>query len=390
MARHKKQIKIKEPVRLREKELKDGNKSLYLDIYYKGVRKYEYLRLYVIPERTPADKAQNRKVREIAEQVKSERILALQSKGISKWDEVRKASMPLTEWLTKEEEQPAMGIDTRTVLVRRQAHQVVDEFLAGIGKPNLGLDEIDRDFCRQFIAYLNSAKNRHTKKERDLSQSTKHKYQKVLVAALNHAVREGIMPHNPFKQIPGSEKIAEEEGEREFLTIEEQKKLFDTPCPREDVKSAFIFSCLTGLRISDILALCPKHIKQSPDGKMEYIEIEQEKTGGKAIIPLLAEARKYLPEGKGVDDPYFTMPTNATICRCLEKWTEAAGISKHITFHSARHTFATTLLTLGSDLYTVSKLLGHKNIKTTEVYAKVVDSKKVESISRLDNLFQKQ
>ncbi len=390
MARHKKQIKVKEPVRLREKELKDGNKSLYLDIYYKGVRKYEYLRLYVTPERTPVDKEQNRKVREIAEQVKSERVLALQSKGISQWDMIRKSSMPLTEWLTMEEQQPAIGIDASTIQTRHGVHLIVDEFLANIGKPNLGLDEIDRDLCRQFIAYLNRAKNRRTKEERDLSQSTKHKYLKALVAALNHAVCEGLMPSNPFKQIPSSEKIGPKEKEREFLTIEEQKKLFDTPCPREDVKVAFIFSCLTGLRMSDVLALCPKHIKHSPDGKMEYIEIEQEKTKELVIIPLHAEAKKYLPEGKGADEPYFTLPTKPAIGNCLKKWTEAAGINKHITFHCARHTFATTLLTLDSDLYTVSKLLGHQDIKTTEVYAKVVDSKKVESISRLDGLFQKQ
>ncbi len=207
MARPKKQIKIKEPVRLREKELKDGNKSLYLDIYYKGVRKYEYLRLYIIPERTPIDKEHNRKVREIAEQVKSERILALQSKGIGQWNEIRKASMPLTEWLTMEEQQPALGIGTTTIKVRHEAHKVVDEFLANVGRPNIGLDEIDRDFCRQFISFLNTVKNHRTKVERELSTSTKHNYQKVLIAALNHAVREGIMPHNPFKQIPCSERI---------------------------------------------------------------------------------------------------------------------------------------------------------------------------------------
>ncbi len=388
MGRPKKQIKIKEPVRLREKELKDGNKSLYLDIYYKGVRKYEYLRLYVTPERTPLDKAHNRRVREIAEQVKAERVLALQNKGISKWQEIRKASMPLTEWLTIEEEQPALGIKTATVKTRREAHKVVDEFLESIGRPNLGLDEIDRDFCRQFISFLLTVKNHRTKDERELTSSTRHNYQKVLIAALNHAVREGIMPHNPFKQIPCSERIEAKEEEREFLTIEEQKKLFVTPCSREDVRVAFMFSCLTGLRMSDVLALCPKHIKTSPDGKSQYIEIEQEKTEEKVVVPLLPEAKKYLSEDKSYDEPYFTMPSKAAISRCLVKWTEAAGIDKHITFHSARHTFATTLLTLGSDLYTVSKLLGHKNIQTTEIYAKVVDSKKVESVARLDNLFQ--
>ena len=79
MVRPKKKIKIKEPVRLREKQLKDGNKSLYLDIYHKGVRKYEYLKLYIVPVQTPADRINNERVRQIAEDIKAERILSLQS-----------------------------------------------------------------------------------------------------------------------------------------------------------------------------------------------------------------------------------------------------------------------------------------------------------------------
>ncbi len=387
MARPKKQINAKEPVRLREKQLKDGNKSLYLDIYYKGTRKYEYLRLYVTPERTPLDKEHNRKVREIAEQVKAERVLSLQSKGIGKWDEIRKASMRLTDWLTQEEERPALGISARTVKWRTQVHAIVDDYLANIGRPNVGLDEIDRDFCRGFILYLGTLTNKRCKEERPLTQNTRHSYQKILIAALNHAVREGLMTSNPFMSLPANERIPEKEGEREFLTIEEQKRLFATPCSREDVRVAFIFSCLTGLRKSDIVALCPKHIKTSPDGKSKYIEIEQEKTEDKVIVPLHEEALKYLSETTAHDEHYFTLPSTGGICKVLTKWAEAAGITKHITFHSARHTFATTLLTLGTDLYTVSKLLGHKSIQVTEVYAKVVDSKKVESVSKLDNLF---
>ncbi len=104
MVRKKKQIKLKEPVRLREKKLKDGNRSLYLDIYSNGIRKYEYLKLYLVPELNENAKEANKQTLQIAEQVKSERILALQSRGVSDWDYIKKSSMPVVVWFEKEYE----------------------------------------------------------------------------------------------------------------------------------------------------------------------------------------------------------------------------------------------------------------------------------------------
>lgn len=195
------------------------------------------------------------------------------------------------------------------------------------------------------------------------------------------------MASNPFMLLPANERIPEKEGEREFLTIDKQKKLFATPCPREDVRVAFIFSCLTGLRKSDILALCPKHIKTSPDGKSKYIEIEQEKTEDKVIVPLHEEALKYLSETTAPEEHYFTLPSTAGIGKVLTKWTEAAGITKHITFHSARHTFATLSMTAGSELKTVSTLLGHNSVGTTAIYADVEMKSKKDAVSGLSALF---
>ena len=99
MARPKKQIKLKEPVRLREKLLNDGNRSLYLDIYHKGIRKYEFLKLYLVPELTPLDKEHNRETIKLAEQVKAERVLQIQGHGIDQWDVIKQASMPLVKWM---------------------------------------------------------------------------------------------------------------------------------------------------------------------------------------------------------------------------------------------------------------------------------------------------
>lgn len=389
MGRPKKQIKLKEPVRLREKQLKDGNRSLYLDIYHKGIRKYEYLKLYLVPEITPFDKAHNRETIKVAEQIKAERILQVQGHGIDQWDIIKKASMPLVKWMEDYAVHPTIKLEPSSMKIREECRKVVEEYLDSIGKPSLSLEEVDRDFCRNYINYCRTLTNRRVKKEiRPLSQNTKNRYQVTLCAALNHAVREGIIATNPFSQIPAEEKIAEREGDREFLTIQEIKKLIDTPCRRQEVKNAFLFSCYTGLRLSDIKILNASHICKSADGTLEYIDMEMTKTDQEVVVPLSAEAKKYLPEQPEYGKPFFNLPSSiVTIGRAIKKWVEAAGINKHITYHCSRHTFATTLLTLGSDLYVTSKLMGHRNIKTTEIYAKVVDSKKVQSVKLLDNMF---
>ena len=105
------------------------------------------------------------------------------------------------------------------------------------------------------------------------------------------------------------------------------------------------------------------------------------------FIPLSDEAKKWLPKPGGYQEPFFNLPAPSTICLILSNWVKAAGINKHITFHCARHTFATMMLTLGSDIYTTSKLLGHNHVATTEIYAKVIDKKKFESMSNLDRMF---
>ena len=126
---------------------------------------------------------------------------------------------------------------------------------------------------------------------------------------------------------------------------------------------------------------------RSMDSKTEYINLEMNKTKHDVVIPLSDEAKKWLPKPGGYQEPFFNLPAPSTICLILSNWVKAAGINKHITFHCARHTFATMMLTLGSDIYTTSKLLGHNHVATTEIYAKVIDKKKFESMSNLDRMF---
>ena len=172
--------------------------------------------------------------------------------------------------------------------------------------------------------------------------------------------------------------------------MEELKAAMAAPCPREDVKRAFLFSCFTGLRLSDVRSLTWGKIIKAPDGHTLYIRVRMQKTQKLLNVPLSKEALDCLYLKDDADEPIFTLPAGASnIERNLMKWMQNAKITKHITYHCSRHSFATMMLTLGADIYTTSKLLGHANVNTTSIYAKIVDQKKIETVGLVDNFFSR-
>lgn len=386
MGRKKKEIKLKEPVRIREKKLSDGNISLYLDMYYKGIRKKESLKLYILPETSPIIKMQNANTRKLAEQIKAQRILDIQNCGLVDWDSVKRSHITLKEWMVKFSQGDA-AVTEGSKRTRRNALARVEQYLNYIGEPDIELKNVDKEFCRGFIAFLKTCKFNNGKKT--LSNTTCRIFVNIVTAALTKAVNEGIIERNPFKQLEAKEKPKKDESTKEFLTIDELKLLMATPCRLEIVKHAFLFSCFTGLRYSDVKSLLWSEIHTAADGKTLYLEHQQVKTKKNVTVPLSEEALKWMPKKqKGKDKVFHKMQiTSTTVEVLLEEWVKAAGIHKHITYHCSRHTAATMLLTLGADLYTVSKILGHSSIKMTEVYAKIVDKKKVETVNLVNNLF---
>lgn len=156
--------------------------------------------------------------------------------------------------------------------------------------------------------------------------------------------------------------------------------------PRADVKIAFLFSCFCGLRLSDVRALQWKKIIE--DNGNIHLELRQKKTGRMLYLPLNKQAQAYLPRTRGsAEDGVFSLPCTATIDLQLKKWAQNAGINKNLTYHMSRHTFATMALTMGADLYTTSQLLGHADVETTQVYAKIIDAKKEAAALLIDSLF---
>ena len=377
----KEELRIKEPIKLRVKHLANGNKSIYLDMYMNGKRKYEFLKLYIIPEYNKSDRVRNSETLKLANAIKAQRIIELQNQShgfkINKTSHIR-----LTDYIQSVAEKKSENEVRKTVL-----HAVVYH-LKRYNPNDIQLSRIDKDYILGFLDYLKTAKQTHTKKEKLLHVNTQVYYYKMLRYCLNYAVSEELISANPMNKIKNEEKPHKHRTEREYLTIDELRKLAQTPFYNSLLKKAFLFSCFCGLRHSDIIALTWGDIEMDDDGNAR-LYIIQKKTKEAISLPLSQEAIKQLPKREDAKEDDIIFKKLITLGRTneiLPKWAEQAGIKKHITFHTARHTHATMLLTLGVDLYTVSKLLGHTNIQTTQIYAKLVDESKKKAIDLIPNI----
>lgn len=377
----KEELRIKEPIKLRVKHLANGNKSIYLDMYMNGKRKYEFLKLYIIPEYNKSDRVRNSETLKLANAIKAQRIIELQNQ--SHGFKINKTShIKLTDYIQSVAEKKSENEVRKTVL-----HAVVYH-LRRYNPNDIQLSRIDKDYILGFLDYLKTAKQTHTKKEKLLHVNTQVYYYKMLRCCLNYAVSEELISANPMNKIKNEEKPHKHRTEREYLTIDELRKLAQTPFYNGLLKKAFLFSCFCGLRHSDIIALTWGDIEMDDDGNFR-LYIIQKKTKEAISLPLSQEAIKQLPKREDAKEDDIIFKKLITLGRTneiLPKWAEQAGIKKHITFHTARHTHATMLLTLGVDLYTVSKLLGHTNIQTTQIYAKLVDESKKKAIDLIPNI----
>ena len=395
MAKQKQTVKLKEPVRIRFKQLSNGNQSIYLDYYtgdvirkenyVGGKRKYEFLKLYLIPERTREDKAKNEVTLALAKAIQSKRIVEVQNDahGFQNTNKSRVNLLDYLENIGKQSAEQGSRNYARTVLNTVRALRLFrGDYIA--------FRDVDKEFLSEFTDYLRqmpkASKYGVLKTGGRLSNNSVVSYYGTLRTAINRAYKEGIITVNPTKEFDFASKVRQEPSRREYLTLDELKTLINTECRHEIVKRAFLFSCLCGLRVSDIRKLRWCDLQRS--GGRVRIEIKMQKTKEPLYLPISDEALKWLPERGEANDSDFIFPLTheGTVNDTLQHWAKVAGITKHISFHVARHTHATMMLTLGADLYTVSKLLGHKNIATTQIYAKIVDKKKEEAIGLIPNL----
>jgi integrase len=382
---------IKEPVRLRRKTLSSGNVSLYLDIYRNGVREYEFLKLYLIPERTRADKEKNRETLQLANSIKAQRTVEIQNGEFGFKNSFAEQTLffeyyrAMTERRYGEESRSNWGnwLSALRHLERYEPNrkitfaQITPAWVQGF-----------RDYLETRAEAFGNVSNRIRSKPRPLTQNSRMAYFNKLRACLNQAYEDRIIAHNPARGIEG---FKGEEGTRMYLTIEELRRLTATECDYPEIKRAFLFSCLTGLRRSDIERLSWGDVHRQ--GDYTRIIFRQKKTGGQEYVDLTPQAADLIGERgthKLTDTVFGDIHSPATTNQWLRVWVQRAGIDKIITFHCGRHTFATLMLDIGTDIYTVSKLLGHRELSTTQIYAKVMDKNKQAAVSKIPNIFGRQ
>ncbi|MEE0968980.1 MAG: site-specific integrase [Clostridia bacterium] len=369
---------IKEEVKLRTKKLANGNESIYLDIYSEGKRKYEYLKLYLLPGKE--NKLKNKETMALANAVKAQRIVDIRN-GRFGFEGKKKTDITLIEWICEVMEMKLEKGKTKEYV--SSFHSLILQLEGYTKGKKIKLVDVDKKFLLGFLGHMKKGSNR----TKPIAEHTAYLYYTHLAITLNIAVKMGMIDRSPCKELMADEKPQPRAKVREYLTLSEIKAMIDAPCSDERVRRMFLFSCFTGLRSVDIFNLTWNNIVKVEDGVYQ-VEVVQQKTKQLVVVPITENALMWLPERRKRKDHenVFDSPCKVCAYKVLKQWAETAGIKKNVTFHVGRHTYATLLLYYGADLYTVSKLLGHTDIKTTQIYAKVMDETKRKAVNLIPEL----
>ncbi|RKN75935.1 tyrosine-type recombinase/integrase [Ulvibacterium marinum] len=371
-------------INLKQKKLKNDKSSLFLEFYNgyridkngvkKHLRKFEYLKQYVFDNpKNAEEKRKNKETLQLAEN-----ILAIRKaeyiQGKYKIKNDKKGELTFLEYYEQLKED---RFETKANYGNWDAALKHIEKYCPAHKQ---LKDIDTDFVKGFKRYLNTKAK--TKSGTPLSQNSKYTYFNKFKAALREAYTENYLEENVLRSVKGFE---QGESTREYLTYSELQALIQAECKYPILKNAFIFSCLTGLRWSDIDKLRWSEVRDEDTGTR--IIFRQKKTDGLEYLYVSEQSRKLLGKRANESDRVFRgLKYGAVYNTEILRWCMKAGITKHITFHSARHTNAVLLLENGADIYTVSKRLGHREIRTTEIYTKIIDEKMKEAANLIPEL----
>ena len=242
------------------------------------------------------------------------------------------------------------------------------------GKCTFG--EINVDLCNRFREYLLTAPQ-GLHKNRKLHINSAANYWSTFRASIHTAYRDRKIKENPNGFLERIETIP---TDKEHLSQDEVIRLASTPCSAPALKRAFLFSCLTALRKSDIKKLTWEEIQPYGSDGVMYVTTRMQKTKDIVHNPICEEALEligYSPDKRGKVFPDFK---DSMTQAPLKNWLREAGITKHISYHCSRHSFACLQLDAGTSIAVVQRYLGHKNVATTEVYAKISDAQKRASV----------
>lgn len=371
--------------------LSDGRDSLYLEFYFgkvevvskngtayfKNQRRNELLGLYLWrAPRTPQERKQNRETLEIAKRIRFERgqeILERTEGYRLKKEKV----VNLHVWYDSFVESYTKSDKNKL----RRAHELFIEYLSESGKYRqfvtvMRPDNLTKDMVQGYTDFL----------QRRFNGETPHTLYARFKKVIKAAVDTDVMRKNPCNGV--SIKVDKNKLTKDILSIEEVRQLVATPNERENpnIRRAFIFCLYCGLRWCDVKDLTYSNI----DYSNHVLRFEQSKTKGHSsasgvVIPLNEGLLRLVGKGER-EEKIFPLPSHTMCLKALRRWVKRAGIDKHITWHCARHSFATNILSNGANIKTVASLLGHSDLRHTEKYTRAVDSLKEAAINSLPEL----
>lgn len=383
--------------------LPDGRQSFYLE-YYLGYgmnggtlrikRKKELLRLYLQPNaKTPIDKIQNDKVETEAIARWNERVKAFAASN-GEYVPEQKHSIDFVEYFqTYIDKYTKKDVRVMEMALRRFKSFIIDtpEYSRFVTKTkdaetqtetvvvSIKPEQLTKDMMRDFVEYLQSISSG------DGPHTTYQRFKKVI----NYAIERGDMVKNPCAGV--SVIVDETTFKKDVLSQDEITQLLHTHYSGENtiIRRAFVFSLYTGLRFCDVRDLTFADV----DYSNKLLRFTQNKTEGHSrnssvVLPLndgLLSIIGESPEG-GRDSLIFPLPSHTACLKALRRWTQMAGIDKHITWHCARHSFATNILVNGANIKTVASLLGHSSITYTQRYTNAVDSLKIAAMNSLPSI----
>ena len=370
---------VKEPVRIREKRLSDGNISLYLDMYHKGARKKEGLKLYLVPETNSAARMQNANTRKLAEQIKAQRILCPPDFKGKEVRQQKKNTSQLT-WLEWCDEyirwSEDCGNSKKMLQHKGVVRKRIESYLESRGKKGILLKDVDRDVVSGLFDFMRNEYRNPRQIKADggkLADYTLLLFEETVKAIFNKAVRSDLIASNPIHALTKGERFHAPDKHREFLTPDELTRFLNVETAtynERQVQLAFGLSSMTGLRLGDM-----QHLRWSDIKDIEgtpTICITQRKTKRAVSIPLNDLAQSLLPpqEESSADALVFHLVKKSdNISKYVRRIKDKAGIEKDFTYHSSRHTTATLAITAGADISAVKEMLGHGSVTSTEVYA---------------------
>ncbi len=370
-------------VTLRAKKRATGNFHLYVDIYQNGQREKRYLKLYTSQDYTQPEidkhgnvvfdskgqpkarklKPEDKTTWELATKIRTELENNI-NKGNYGFDSVLKSKTSFTTYFTK-------YVDNYNKKDVRKASGGLAKFNDFNDNKNVLCSAMNEDYAIAFKEYLESK----------LSSETASSYYRHFKVAVKKAHKDGLLKTNfaddvRIKTTPGLQK--------DILNMGEIQKLNNTPAGNNQVKRAFLFSCLTGLRFCDIINLKWKDIQDNDGGLM--VSIIQSKTNKPVKINLNDDAIMFLGDRKANEELVYTLPSHTGVLKSLRTWAKKAEVNKKVTYHVARHSFATNLIFYGTDVKTTSTLLGHSSLDFTNLYVREVESLKQKAVNKLPTL----